>query len=209
MDAVVQETVVETEVPFFAHLPFQVGVGVLGHLERLDPLAVHGEHITIVGKLIDVLSQVVVARGDTRHTIAHTQTQVVEPRTGAFHERLVHDVPAQGNRGEGSPLVVGTELGTTLMTDANQSIVFVGIAITDTTEETYQLTVVLVAAHPGVVVLVVDERTIAQVVPQEGGGREVLVAGVEAVALIEEITVTHDAVEAVLAPLGIIARGQL
>ena len=94
------------------------------------------------------------------------------------------------------------------MTDTDQRIILIGVAVTDTSEETDEFRVVLVTAHPSVVILIVDKRTVAQVVPQEGSGREVLVTCVESIVLVEEITVAHDTVEAVVTPLGIVARSQ-
>ena len=208
VDAVIQETVVETEVPLLGHLPLQVGVGVLHHLKGLDPLAVHRHHVAITRKVIHVLCQIRVTGGDTRHTVAHAEAQVAEPVAGVLHECLVHDVPAEGERGEGGPLVVGTELRAALMTDADECVVAVGIAVADTSEEAHELVVIPVAAHRGVMVLVCQERAVAQVVPEEGRGREVGVRGIEAVVLLIEIAVAHDGVEAVVVPLGIVARGQ-
>ena len=94
------------------------------------------------------------------------------------------------------------------MTDADECVVAVGIAVADTSEEAHELVVIPVAAHRGVMVLVCQERAVAQVVPEEGRGREVGVRGIEAVVLIIEIAVAHDGVEAVVVPLGIVARGQ-
>ena len=205
VNASVQEAIVNTDVPLMSNLPLQVGVGVLTHFKGLNPLAVHRQHITISGKVVDILSQIRRAWCDTCNTVTHTEAQVVEPAASALHELLVHDVPAERERGEGSPLVIFTKLGRTLMTEADESVVLIGIAIADTSEETHKLIVVSVAAHRGVVFLVCQERTVAEVVPQECCRREVCVAGSETVIDIIEIAVTHDAVETVITPLGIIA----
>ena len=91
------------------------------------------------------------------------------------------------------------------MTDADQRIVLVGIAVTDTSEETNQLVIVHVTAHIGVVILIRQERTVVQIVPEECCGREVGIAGAEAVVLIIEVAVTYDGVETVLVPLRVVA----
>ena len=94
------------------------------------------------------------------------------------------------------------------MTEADECVVAVGITIADTSEEAHELIVVHITAHISVMILIGQERTIVQVVPEESCGREVGVRGAEAVVLIIEIAVTHEGIETVIAPLCIVARGQ-
>ena len=95
------------------------------------------------------------------------------------------------------------------MTNAYQYIVLIGVAIADTSEETDEFVIVLITAHVSMVVLVCQERTVVQIIPQESGGREVGIACAEAVLVIIEVAVTDDGIEAMLVPLCIVARSQL
>ena len=205
MNAVIKETVVKTEVPLVGYLPFQVWVLVLTYLKRLDPLTIHRKHITIVGEFVDVLCQIRRTWRDTCYTVTNTEAQVVEPTAGTLHKCLVHDVPTKRDRGEGGPLVIVTELRRTFMTDADQCIIPVGIAVADTSEEADEFVIVSVTTHGSMIVLVGQERTITEVVPQESGSREVCVRRIEAVVLVVEITVTDDGVETMLVPLRVVA----
>lgn len=63
--------------------------------------------------------------------------------------------------------MVVTKLRRTLVADADECIVLVGIAIADTSEETNEFAVILITTHPSMVVLVINPRTVTEVVPEE------------------------------------------
>ena len=100
--------------------------------------------------------------------------------------------------------MIGTELRTTLTAHAQQHIVAVGKAITDTSEEAHEMVIVLITAHTSLSFL--EEFTNTNIVVFKEVTHKVGIVGIEALILVVLIAVSGQSLEAMLAPLVLVGR---
>ena len=107
-ETALEEGIVQTEVPGVGVLPAEFGVG-----KRRDIVA---GGVFLLVEIIHLGGQGT-QRGIRRHglvgshAVADAELQLVEPAAGTRHERLVVDVPTDGNGRVGMPLVAGSQAG--------------------------------------------------------------------------------------------------
>ena len=208
--AVLQEAHVETHVELLGGLPLEFGVGVLRGLEACHPLSAGVEVAAVRGVVVVHGERAVAAARDVAGlTVADAQLHVGDG-IDVLHELLVADGPAEGGGGEVGPLTVGTELAAAFVTEGEQHVVAVVVAVAHTAEEADELVVVLAAAEASTrVLLVLEVGTCREVVVEIDLGGEVAVAGVEAGIDVVVVAVAHDGVEAVTAEGVLVLAGEL
>ena len=138
VDAVVPESIVETDVEHGGRLPLQVGVGQLRGAEDGPGIALIIECATIpaaiegaIGGHARVGAE---AQGITADTIADAELQLVE-EVLVLHEVLLSDVPCSRNRGEGTPAMTRGKHRRTVAADGGLQHIAAVVAIAQTTVE--------------------------------------------------------------------------
>lgn len=192
VEAVVEETEVETNVGSCGAFPFQVLVGELLGVENGDELLAEAE--LAVG--IKVHREVV---GDAVVTYLAPAGAELEIREDGliFHEVFVRDTPCSGERGEVAPLVGLGEYSRTVGTDGRGEEVAAVVVVVRTGEEREQTLFGARGVHGA------GGGAHAEVVVLKVGEGEILGLAVEELSAAESVFVTEHDVEVVLAELAL------
>ena len=129
-----KESEVETDISLLALLPLQVfiGCGIRLRTIKLDSVLTEKHVVAHRGQYgITEVSDIII----TILTPASTELQVVQPIASTFHEFLVHNVPSDRGRWEGTILMSWSEAARTISTDSSLKHVLLIIVIAQSTEE--------------------------------------------------------------------------
>ena len=129
-----EESEVETDISLLTLLPLQVfiGCGIRLRTIKLDCI-LSEEHVVAhssqygIAEVTDVIITIL--------TPASTELQVAQPVASALHEFLVHNVPSDRGRWEGTILMSWSEAARTISTDSSLKHVLLIIVIAQSTEE--------------------------------------------------------------------------
>ncbi len=162
------------------HLPFQVGIGVLGD-------GVAGQEVVDAAVVVRATLSVKLQRlvggktlGVTRFAPANAKLQVIEG-IGLGEEILVGNRPAARNRGEQTPFVVLTKLRATIVAQRTCDIVLVVQVHRSAAKEGGQRSAVLVRASVAAAGQNQRSGTQAQVVVSQAGSYELTVIGTKTI----------------------------
>ena len=164
-------------------LPFQFVVG-HGHQVSAHDVVVHHVAVEVIGRLGLIGIEVLV----TGETVGRTEFHQVD-EAQAFDELFVVEVPAQADRPEGTPAVVGTEDGRTVVAQGDIGHIAVIIRIVHGTGDTDFAGRSLAARRTAVFCILTGKRDVVHAVVEKApGGHAVTVGsrGVQAPSCIGE-----------------------